>query len=242
MFVPRPPNTSLPPNQIKLAGFVIDKVQTLAPTAWTPGEEGVTKAHVEVTRYLSEISSLCQLSNSKLSAGSSPDPYLNPSDRLTAYYRLPVADQEQYGIGFIRRATPDLHPTFQAVAEELKQRGHIVQDPAAGEGQGGSDTSVNSGRYYNCLGWQRNRHAFMSEKGFVGLGPVGIMDGDLVVVFRGGKFAYILRGVEGSRKEAGELLYELVGEAYVHGVMYGELFPEGQGQVEGMEERQFILT
>ncbi|CZR52815.1 uncharacterized protein PAC_02692 [Phialocephala subalpina] len=241
-FCPSPENISLLPNQVRLSGFVIDRVQNLAPTPWTPGEKGVTKAHVEVTIYLSEIASLCDLSDAKLSS-SSPrqDPYPNPDDRKTAYYRLPVADQEEYGIGFIRRATSDLYPSYQAVVEELRQRGHVVQTPEGSEAEFKKGTLVHSGRYYNVLGWQRNRHAFMSEKGFMGLGPVGIREGDLIVVFRGGKFVYVLRSVDDHGKEGGEPCFELVGEAYVHGIMYGELFREGEQTNGEIEEREFVL-
>lgn len=81
----------------------------------------------------------------------------------------------------------------------------------------------------------------MSEKGFVGLGPHGIKKGDLVVAFRGAKFAYVLSELK-EQGQGEEPVYELRGEAYVHGIMYGEFFPAGSDESNEMEERGFILV
>jgi hypothetical protein len=129
------------------------------------------------------------------------------------------------------------------VVEELKVRGRTVQGPPDIGEEEASGKSVYPGRYYNVLGRQRNRHAFLSEKGFVGLGPVGLREGDLIGVFKVGNFLTILRNgamerTEGDEKEC----YELVGEAYVHGIMYGELFPEGKEAANELNEREFVLV
>ena len=52
-------------------------------------------------------------------------------------------------------------------------------------------------------------------KGFVGLAPKHVENGDLIVIFPGAKFPYVLR-----RFDDGKCI--LVGEAFVHGIMYGE--------------------
>lgn len=86
--------------------------------------------------------------------------------------------------------------------------------------------------------WQTSQ-AFMSriskavfcrtEKGYAGLAPGGSQKGDRVCVFGGGKAPFVLR-------EGTEACFALVGECYIHGLMYGA------GNDQGAEERQFSIV
>ena len=71
--------------------------------------------------------------------------------------------------------------------------------------------------YMCCLKNLHSRRPFISHTGFVGLAPMHVLPGDQIVLFMGGKTAYITRGGE-------EVAYELLGESYVHGIMYGEFW------------------
>ncbi|KAH6708748.1 heterokaryon incompatibility protein-domain-containing protein [Leptodontidium sp. MPI-SDFR-AT-0119] len=76
-----------------------------------------------------------------------------------------------------------------------------------------------------------NRRFFITEMGYMGLGPKEIVVGDLAVVLLGGKFPYILRESDG--------IFKLLGKSYVHGIMRGEaLRPESS---DGVELRTFTL-
>jgi hypothetical protein len=66
-----------------------------------------------------------------------------------------------------------------------------------------------------CFG----RSFFEMKNGWMGLGPNTLEIDDVVVLLYGGDIPYVLR----PRPEGG---YVLVGEAYVHGVMLGELMPK----------------
>jgi hypothetical protein len=66
-----------------------------------------------------------------------------------------------------------------------------------------------------------NRAMFVTSKGFIGLAPWNAKKGDLICVLLGGCTPYLLRPVSG--------LYTLVGEAYVYGIMGGELFGHEMG-------------
>jgi hypothetical protein len=59
------------------------------------------------------------------------------------------------------------------------------------------------------------RKVFRTQNGYVGLGPAGLLDGDILVVFFGASLPYILRPRDGG-------VYEFVGEAYCEGIMDGE--------------------
>ncbi|KAE9568677.1 hypothetical protein CGMCC3_g15249 [Colletotrichum fructicola] len=81
------------------------------------------------------------------------------------------------------------------------------------------------------------RQFFISTEGLIGLGPPDIKAGDKICVFAGGKMPFIVRDMDdetqgGGRPEAGTHL-RLLGDAYVHGLMYGQ----GVKRVEqGVEE------
>lgn len=65
------------------------------------------------------------------------------------------------------------------------------------------------------------RRPFVTEGGRLGLGPGKMRDGDIVVVVCGAEVPLVLRPVQ-EEGMAEDGLFELVGEAYVHGIMDGE--------------------
>ena len=73
--------------------------------------------------------------------------------------------------------------------------------------------------YQTCMGYNQMARPILSrDHGFVGLGPSHTMPGDIIVVLFGGSTPFILR--PRASVEAG---YLLIGEAYVYGIMDGEL-------------------
>jgi hypothetical protein len=58
------------------------------------------------------------------------------------------------------------------------------------------------------------RSFFQTTQGYLGLGPDTLQTGDVVCILFGGRCPFVLRPKEG--------FYQLIGEAYVHGIMYGE--------------------
>lgn len=61
------------------------------------------------------------------------------------------------------------------------------------------------------------RRFAISHKGYFALVPRGTRHGDIIVVFEGACVPFVLRSMQN-----GEEGYELLGEAYVHGIMQGE--------------------
>ncbi|KAJ3942568.1 hypothetical protein N0V92_013800 [Colletotrichum tropicale] len=77
------------------------------------------------------------------------------------------------------------------------------------------------------------RRFFITEKGYMGLAPVGAQTGDIIVVLFGSHVPFILRG-----REAGD--YEVVGETYVSGIMKGEVLKDlNEGKCEA---NRFMLV
>ena len=74
--------------------------------------------------------------------------------------------------------------------------------------------------YQSFLTHGLNRRFFITEKGHLASGPAEMEIGDLIAVVFGSKQPLILRRVNNEINK--ELRYELIGHAYVHGIMHGE--------------------
>jgi hypothetical protein len=79
----------------------------------------------------------------------------------------------------------------------------------------------------------RRRFCF-SERGYVGLVPPFAQTGNLICVMLGAQAPLVIRRVEPMAKEREGTRYHLVGEAYLHGLMYGEALAHG-GETELLE-------
>ncbi len=64
------------------------------------------------------------------------------------------------------------------------------------------------------------KQLFATRDGRIGLGPESMSDGDEVLVIKGARMVYVVRKYEGAEEFS---LYQFTGEAYVHGVMDGEV-------------------
>jgi hypothetical protein len=78
--------------------------------------------------------------------------------------------------------------------------------------------------YLRLLKRLHSRRAFISETGYVGFCPAHARPGDEIVIFLGGYTPYTLRAA-GAGTDGNES-HTLVGETYVHGIMFGELTRE----------------
>jgi hypothetical protein len=58
------------------------------------------------------------------------------------------------------------------------------------------------------------RNFFLSERGFVGWVPISAQVGDQICIFRGCNIPFVIRPCDGG--------YTLLGDCYMHGLMYGE--------------------
>jgi hypothetical protein len=83
------------------------------------------------------------------------------------------------------------------------------------------------------------RRLITTRKGYIGLAPESVQAGDWIVFLPTSPVPFVIRGIDGKRLfVSNELVdggayeveavrsteYELQGEVYLHGIMYGELF------------------
>ena len=186
-----------------LRGVRIDKISSFKNPWVFDITEGVIGNLALISSYLNDIELLIEESNAK-----GKNIYKNPNDRETAYYRIPVADREMNSNGFCHQATEATRAGYDFLKKDLEV-GNILASAVTMEKLG----------YWNMMAVLLYRRPFITENGYVGLGPEHLDKDDVVVVFLGARFPYILR----KSLRSG---WTLVGEAYVHGIMYGEFMEE----------------
>jgi hypothetical protein len=88
---------------------------------------------------------------------------------------------------------------------------------------GWDDVTVRATQHYITAleeaAWGR---VFVTERGYMGLGPLSTFAGDDVAVLHGGKTPYILLS-----RDRDSAAFHLLGETFIHGLMEGEAFQEG---------------
>jgi hypothetical protein len=75
--------------------------------------------------------------------------------------------------------------------------------------------------YQTSMETTSGKKPFLTVKGYVGMGPLGMMPGDAVVIFLGSRIPHVLRPCEGGK-------WSFMDEAYCDGVMNGELVDKVQ--------------
>jgi hypothetical protein len=89
----------------------------------------------------------------------------------------------------------------------------------------GNDPTVDANIYLLAMECGRPIRTFITQQGYIGIGPATMKAGDSVCIYFGARVPHILR----PRSDNG---YTFIGEAYVHGIMDGELMTEDQESEE----------
>lgn len=79
-----------------------------------------------------------------------------------------------------------------------------------------------------------NRRMFRTENEYIGLGPRDMKVGDRIALFSGGSLPLVMR-------EQGTKLV-LIGDCYVHGIMYGERYREDQCELMWIVEEELEVS
>lgn len=189
------------------------------------------------TQYLEEIKALCEKAQLICSSNSTSSS-LSESKWSEAYWRIPCADQADKST-FRTRATSaslqgyeDIRRSMEIyikMATNLTQYHHNSKALEAYSAEHiACIQSAAYASYKNAMAYQTNRKPFISSRGYVGLIPAHSLPGDVVIIIFGAVQPFVVRRVGVDR-------WELIGEAYVYGIMDGE-FMESESQAE-----EFIL-
>ncbi|OLN85442.1 Heterokaryon incompatibility protein 6, OR allele 10 [Colletotrichum chlorophyti] len=198
--------TSLDDNTISLRGVFVDTINETG-NIWGPDWTAELDCGAAL-RYIDEVEGLC--AKSPMLCDKIKDQDFKDAIRIC------IADQYHY-------REPERH---KELLEGFFEAATYMKKTVAG-----SDQKAAMGLQMDeTVGWQQpwymfamknlhSRRPFLSESGYVGLAPMHAEYGDKIIIFLGGKTPYIVRELESG-------VFQVVGEAYVHGVMYGEFMTD----------------
>jgi len=178
-----------------------------------------------------------------LTSATSQTPY--PDSESSSMYSLRTAFKSSLGISTL---TPSMSPptstdSLPEPRPHHRFRTHSSRSVSSAHSEPSyfPQTQADPTRYSSALTPLLHRRLFFTSSGLLGLGPAGMMSGDVVVVLLGGKVPFVLRQVGGEGEGA---QWRLIGECYVDGVMYGEMVEErdGDGERKRLEIEWFDLV
>ncbi|KAF2187100.1 hypothetical protein K469DRAFT_705656 [Zopfia rhizophila CBS 207.26] len=151
----------------------------------------------------------------------SSKPYVTGEARPDVFARTLVADSDHRGTS--RVSLQYAHQSLSMFLRYINSDGPEVYDLLSPRFERMLDNEL-SGLYIKSkiIG----RVFFLTEQGYVGLAPNGVMPGDEIAIIMGGDLPVAIRNVGFSLE--GEK-YALLGECYVHGLMDGEALKDGTG-------------
>ncbi|KAK4194085.1 heterokaryon incompatibility protein-domain-containing protein [Triangularia verruculosa] len=197
---------------IGLHGCRIDIVEDTADpwehTEWDPSNNS------DYLTFLKQVQLLCNRSAAK-----EHDIYASETRRAEAVWRVPVADCEFSPNGTSRATIETSGRMYLYCLEscELFEPETFESHPdAAARLQELRQGSV----YRTYLGRTGHRRPYITDRGYVGMGPTSTRAGDVVVAFAGAPITYIIRPT------ARDGHFEFLGDAYCDGVMDGEAWDE----------------
>ncbi|KAI1200701.1 HET-domain-containing protein [Nemania serpens] len=168
--------------------------------------DGQLQLFLDEVRYLVRQADSIHRRNTAVSQGCGEKP---PRATADSIWRVPCCDQvETVSMGLVR-GDASARSYYEATLRGLEAR---IQEPA-------HKYPVESQPFLRALFRWAHRRPFLTAGGFVGLGPAEVEPGDFVAVLDGFNACYVLR----DRDPRGGGEHRLVGEAYVDGVMDGEM-------------------
>ena len=197
-------------NTVTPWGVMVDRIKQVGDV-WDPDWLAKLDGRAALA-YIREVESLCAASP-RYSAARKRD-----GDVDVEVLRTAIADRYSYRE---EERHPELLGGYWAAVEHMEALAS------------GTDLLAVSGTLVeDAIGWQapwftfclknlHSRRPFLSDTGYVGLAPMGALPGARVVIFLGGRAAYVIRQAAAEAKAAET--WVLVGGCYVHGIMYGEL-------------------
>jgi hypothetical protein len=179
-----------------LKGYRVDTVEVIMSRQWDPLWD--VRSH-----YDSHIHEFNQ-SFRRLGQGGKTA-YESDEDRHEALWKTPIADCDaQFNVAEKSRppASSHMEDSFNALM---------------GISQGDIEWRERASKpYIHVMKLESaRRRIFLSTGGYYGLGQETLRAGDVICIFPGGDSPFLIRA-------AGAGYYELIGETYVHGIMFGE--------------------
>jgi hypothetical protein len=185
-------------NVLALAGTGVDTIISTG-CLWAPGLDCDFKYNAADALFM-DIEKFCQLSQ-----GFSSTISQDTEKWAEAVWRIPCADQKFTANARRRRASSTAIRGYHELKQRIAGSSELQDQLHSTDCQG----------YVIAMEYLHNRRPFLSTKGYVGLIPAHSEPGDLICIIFGAIVPFVLRKLQNGQ-------YELIGEAYVHGIMDGE--------------------
>jgi hypothetical protein len=197
---------------IGLEGYLVDEIEEVGGP-WVGNETGANVDTARYLTYLSEIKMMCKLSQYKNGNEGS-------NSSSGAFWSVPIGDIEETSIRAERRATLSFAKGYEGLVQncEFFQQNTLSSslEESKSRWERTKPLQAIGERYQSRMNAMRNKRPYVSQKGYVGMGPASTQPGDVIVVLMGGCVPYMFR-------PRGEGKYFFLGEAYCHGIMDGEI-------------------
>jgi hypothetical protein len=226
---------------LALDGYIVDEVEDLGGP-WTGGirvVDGSTSRfpHEEYLNLLAQVRQMCLVSKAK-----GHNIYPTPERQEAAHWMVPVGGLDQDESYQPLKAGPACKLKYEHCLAELTilieayamtmaeyeiRAAELVEmgNRRIGDDDDKADMGRNNGTKYRLrMQEMAGKRPFISNIGYVGMGPWYMRAGDKIAIFNGASVPFIVRPV-------GEDQFRLMGECYCDGLMYGEFIEQG-GQVQ----------
>ncbi|KAK3304851.1 heterokaryon incompatibility protein-domain-containing protein [Chaetomium strumarium] len=218
---------SLPRSALGLAGYLVDSISTIAAgAAW----DDLSWDAARYLRFFAQVDAVIDHSLALTTTTRSNRPQFYPSEarRREARWRLPIGDLFWTNDGRRMRRAGEAEAArqwAQCVAnvrflDECEKIVDVAEQKRRMEEwdwQGKMARGELGEEYRESMSYMTGKKPFCTAEGYPGMGPAGVREGDVVVVFCGGRIPFVLRPVEQDG------MFRFVGEAYCDGVMDGEV-------------------
>ncbi|KAH7076570.1 heterokaryon incompatibility protein-domain-containing protein [Paraphoma chrysanthemicola] len=190
---------------LRLTGILIDRIETISKVYEVPVEESINdKTLQDIILQSRRI-----LEEHQQSCGSNLNaPYIGGGTIKDAFWRTMLGNLKMREF-----------PT--GVPKEHQERDF--------------EDYLDKGTYSELItslhGHVPNHAFFTTAGGYVGIGPSDIRAEDWVCILSGGRVPFVIRPTDAGTN-AGSKMYQLVGDAYVHGIMRGEAVAQRKEQME----------
>lgn len=197
--------TSIHESVLILQGLPVDVVEVIDDGLAVGNDDRVDTPAADVVRILRRRKQLFSIFISQKSSQN----YVAGNHWYDAFWKAMLGDLVEKE-GLDQRAGQDDNELFDAFLE------------------GG----IKNGVYPSLLSMIQNQTFFITQKGYIGIGPWNTRIGDVAWILRGGRLPFILRPLEGVLNiGSGSGGYTFIGDAHVQGVMFGELLRSGSEEL-----------
>lgn len=183
---------------LSIAGHTVDHVHAILEVQWQPQWD--LSAFSVDSNVLNFIQAYQEFGQTAVG-----NAYCSEDARQEALWRTPIADCDallKAGVAVRPPASQAMRRSFEAFIK-LNQTGHA------------QDTTQSRPFVHTMSLESARRRIFVTRKGYYGLGDESLKNGDKICVLFGGDSPFIIR-----QSNTGN--HQLIGEAYVHGIMNGE--------------------